>query len=114
MCAPPQSRLLHPLEQNVRLAALGADAGFDVEDLADHRIGNGLARTSIGGDHAFAQNDDAVGEADGKVEIVQDGNHGGTCTRPAFRGFHQIDLMPQVETGRRLIEQEQIVKQKRG
>jgi hypothetical protein len=43
------------------------------------------------------QHDDPVGKAHRQIEIVQDRDHGGAISRATPRGFHQVDLMPQVE-----------------
>jgi hypothetical protein len=99
---------LHGLRQQIRHAIIGVTyRDIHLEQFADAFRGDGGAAIADGGEAAAVQEHDAVGEAHGEVEVVQDRDHGGAVLRAAARALHEIDLVPQVETGGRLVQQQQ-------
>jgi len=79
----------------------------DLEHLPNQLIRHRSCRHVIGHLGAPVQHDDAVGKANREIEIVQDRDDGGAIARAPLRGFHQLDLVPQIEARGWLVQQQQ-------
>ena len=99
---------LHRLRQQIWHAVAGlADLDVDLKDPPDRIRRDGVAAVAVDGELAPVQQHDPVGEPHGEVEVVQDRDHGGAASRAQPCGFDQVDLVPQVEAGGRLVQQQQ-------
>jgi hypothetical protein len=90
-------------------AGLGraADRGGDAEHPIEHRIRDGVARRSVGGDAAVVEHHDMLGIERREIEVVQHRDHGHAAAGTAAERCEHVDLMAQVEARGRLVEQEQ-------
>jgi len=83
--------------QDVNSYPIGGTDGLGRED---------PARRALSAQTPIVQQQEAIAELGGVVEVVQDREHGEPATGQPGQEGHQLDLQPQIGPGSRLVEQE--------
>ncbi len=88
---------------------MGQHAHGSAEGLREARLGQDLARRPVGDDATPDEEDDAVGEERGQVDVVERGEDGlpARLRLVAERG-EDPRLVAEVQVGRRLVEEEDL------
>lgn len=88
---------------------VGCDLALQSEDLGHHGRVDDLARGTLHVDRAVLHRDQLVGVAAGEVEVVQHDHDRRTPLAVEVREqVEQLDLVVDVQEGRRLVEEEQV------
>ena len=88
---------------------VGHHAAVQPEHLAHQLLGHHVGGRALGHDPAVLHGDEVVGVAGGLVEVVQHQDDGAPLRRVEVRQqVEHLDLVGEVEEGRRLVEQQQV------
>ncbi|CAH0141384.1 hypothetical protein SRABI02_00536 [Plantibacter cousiniae] len=85
---------------------VGDDLAWQVVHGLHEVGGDDLLRIALGDDRAVAHRDEMRRIAGGVVEVVEDRDEGGATAVQIREQLHQLDLVRDVEEGRRLVEQQ--------
>ena len=85
-------------QQNRDSIVVMLNINTDFEHPSDQLVGDCLRGTAIGGHSATVNHNNAAGESNGEIKVVQDRDHGCPVAGAPAGDFDQFDLMAQIQT----------------
>ena len=83
------------------------DLGVDAEGAAEEGGREDVGGRAVGGEGPAGQHPEAVGEGGGAIEVVERRDDGSPRGRQRVEAVEEVELVADVEVGRRLVEQEE-------